>query len=548
MSATSVLASVLARKWRPKNFAQLAGQDHVVQALSNALTQNRLHHAYLFTGTRGVGKTTIARIFAKSLNCTTGITATPCGICSACTEIDSGRYIDLVELDAASHTGIDNMREILDNAQYSPTSGRFKVYIIDEVHMLSKQAFNSMLKTLEEPPPHIKFILATTDPHKIPVTVLSRCLQFNLKQLSPALIIAHLQHVLGQENIPFEAAALALLARAAQGSMRDALSLLDQAIAYSSSKVNEMTVREMLGAIDQGYLYDVLQALQDRDGAGLLRIADDMAIRSLAFDAALQDLATLLHRVALAQTVPQAIADDEPERLRLLELAQQFSAEDIQLFYQIAIHGRNEINLAPDEYAGFTMTLLRMLTFMPVGASALPENQAPKNQTQKNQIKTVPLNDRVSAPLADAVAKPAPSVAPLKKSDVSTTAQIDWATLLEQLSIQGMARELAKHCTLASFVDGSMVLNLAPQHKQLMANKTAHEKLQAALTNYFAQPVRLLVTLGEASAATPAAAEQQQLKNRQQQATAAISQDAFVREVQAQFGAQLIEESIKPIQ
>ncbi len=514
-----------------------------MQALSNALTQNRLHHAYLFTGTRGVGKTTIARIFAKSLNCTTGITATPCGICSACTEIDSGRYIDLVELDAASHTGIDNMREILDNAQYAPTSGRFKVYIIDEVHMLSKQAFNSMLKTLEEPPPHIKFILATTDPHKIPVTVLSRCLQFNLKQLSPALIIAHLQHVLEQENIPFEAAALALLARAAQGSMRDALSLLDQAIAYSSSRVDEMTVREMLGAIDQGYLYDVLQALQDRDGVGLLRIADDMAIRSLAFDAALQDLATLLHRVALAQAVPQAIADDEPERVRLLELAKLFSAEDIQLFYQIAIHGRNEINLAPDEYAGFTMTLLRMLTFMPVGASALPENQVPKKQ-----IQTVPLNDRPSAPLANVVAKPAPAIAALKKLDVSATAQIDWATLLEQLSIQGMARELAKHCTLASFVDGSMVLNLAPQHKQLMANKTAHEKLQAALTNYFAQPVRLLVTLGEASAATPAAAEQQQLKARQQQATTAISQDTFVREVQAQFGAQLIEESIKPIQ
>ncbi len=324
-----------------------------MRALSNALTQNRLHHAYLFTGTRGVGKTTIARIFAKSLNCISGITATPCGVCSACTEIDSGRFMDLIELDAASNTGIDNMREVLDNAQYLPTLGRFKVYIIDEVHMLSKAAFNSMLKTLEEPPAHVKFILATTDPQKIPVTVLSRCLQFNLKQLPPALIVTHLQYVLEQEGITFEVSALALLARAAQGSMRDALSLLDQAIAYSDARVDEATVRNMLGAIDQSYLYDVLQTLLARDGAGLLRIADDMLSRSLAFDAALQDLATLLHRVALAQTVPQAIAEDEPERVRLLQLATSFSAEEIQLFYQIAIHGRNEIDLAPDEYAGF---------------------------------------------------------------------------------------------------------------------------------------------------------------------------------------------------
>ena len=357
MSATSVLA----RKWRPRNFAQLAGQEHVVQALTNALTQNRLHHAYLFTGTRGVGKTTIARIFAKSLNCENGITATPCGVCGACTEIDSGRFVDLIELDAASNTQVDNMRELLESALYAPTSGRFKVYIIDEVHMLSKSAFNAMLKTLEEPPSHVKFILATTDPQKIPVTVLSRCLQFNLKQLPPALIVTHLQYVLGQENIPYENGALNLVARAAQGSMRDALSLMDQAIAYSSGKVDEALVRTMLGAIDQGYLFDLLQTLRAGDGAGLLRIADDMAIRSIAFEAALQDLATLLHHIALAQTIPHAIPEDEPERVRLLELAQQFTPEEIQLNYQIVIHGRNEIELAPDEYAGFTMALLRLV-------------------------------------------------------------------------------------------------------------------------------------------------------------------------------------------
>ena len=340
--------TVLARKWRPRTFAQLAGQEHVVRALSNALTQNRLHHAYLFTGTRGVGKTTIARIFAKSLNCATGITATPCGECSACREIDSGRFVDLIELDAASNTQVDNMRELLESALYAPSSGRFKVYIIDEVHMLSKSAFNAMLKTLEEPPGHVKFILATTDPQKIPVTVLSRCLQFNLKQLPQALISSHLQHVLEQEQIPFGPGAIALISRAAQGSMRDALSLLDQAIAFSAGKVEEAVVRTMLGAVDQGYLFDLLAALRERSGATLLEISDSMAVRSIAFDAALQELATLLHRIALAQTVPQAIADDEPERERLLELAQAFTAEEVQLYYQIAIHGRDEIDLAPD--------------------------------------------------------------------------------------------------------------------------------------------------------------------------------------------------------
>ena len=538
MSATSVLA----RKWRPKTFAQLAGQDHVVQALSNALAQNRLHHAYLFTGTRGVGKTTIARIFAKALNCYTGITATPCGICGACTEIDNGRFVDLIELDAASNTQVDNMRELLEGALYLPTSGRFKIYIIDEVHMLSKSAFNAMLKTLEEPPSHVKFILATTDPQKIPVTVLSRCLQFNLKQLPPALIRAQLQQVLEQENIASEPAALALLARSAQGSMRDALSLLDQAIAFSDSRVSETTVRSMLGAIDQGYLFDVLQTLLARDGVSLLRIADDMALRSLSFDAALQDLATLLHRVALAQTVPLAIADDEPERDRLMQLAQQFNAEEIQLFYQIAIHGRNEIDLAPDEYAGFTMTLLRMLAFMPGGTLDAPGSQA----------KTTPPLRASSTPPEYAAAPPQLTVSPKppgapQKLVASSSVPLDWGVLLAQLNVQSMARELARHCTLESFVDGRLTLNIAPAQKQLLANKIAQEKLQAALAEYFAQPVRLVITLGEARTDTPAAVEQQHKQTRQQQAAQAIAQDDFVREAQAQLGAKIIEESIKPL-
>ena len=418
-----------------------------MQALSNALTQNRLHHAYLFTGTRGVGKTTIARIFAKSLNCLNGITATPCGICSACAEIDSGRFIDLLELDAASNTQVDNMRELLESALYAPTSGRFKVYIIDEVHMLSKSAFNAMLKTLEEPPAHVKFILATTDPQKIPVTVLSRCLQFNLKQLPPALISTHLQYVLEQEAIPFDMGALNLVARAAQGSMRDALSLMDQAIAYSDSKVEEATVRNMLGAIDQSYLFDLLQLLRAQDGAGLLRIADDMAIRSIAFDAALQDLATLLHRIALAQTVPAAIPDDEPERVRLLELAQQFSAEEIQLFYQIAIHGRNEISLAPDEYAGFTMTLLRMLAFMPAASGALAERAATPVSTPTRQAATPAAAKPTTAKPSAAPPSTAKShtdspvtskpVTAATGTETAGNAKLDWNVLLAQLNFFG---------------------------------------------------------------------------------------------------------------
>ncbi|MDO8312693.1 MAG: DNA polymerase III subunit gamma/tau [Sideroxyarcus sp.] len=532
MSATSVLA----RKWRPRNFAQVAGQEHVVQALTNALTQNRLHHAYLFTGTRGVGKTSIARIFAKSLNCETGITATPCGVCGACTEIDSGRFVDLIELDAASNTQVDNMRELLESALYAPSSGRFKVYIIDEVHMLSKSAFNAMLKTLEEPPSHVKFILATTDPQKIPVTVLSRCLQFNLKQLPPALIITQLHYVLKQENIPFETGALNLVARAAQGSMRDALSLLDQAIAYSSGKVDESLVRTMLGAIDQGYLFDLLQTLRAGDGAGLLRIADDMTIRSLAFEAALQDLATLLHRIALAQTIPQAIPEDEPERVRLFELAQQFTPEEIQLNYQIAIHGRNEIDLAPDEYAGFTMTLLRMLAFAPQSAAA---------KVGQSVARTAPVVPSASKLIA-AEPMQARQLAPVKNA--ASAADLDWNALLSQLNLQGMARELAKNSVLASFSDSRVVLNLAPQFKHLQGNKIAHDKVQAALSEYFAKPIKLAIDLGAASdAATPAAVEQHEKQTRQQQAEEAIKQDVFVREAQAQLGAQVIESAIRPV-
>ena len=356
---------VLARKYRPKSFATLVGQEHVVRALSHALDQQRLHHAYLFTGTRGVGKTTLSRILAKAFNCETGITSTPCGVCEACTAIDAGRFVDYIEMDAASNRGVEEMAQLLEQAVYAPSNARFKVYMIDEVHMLTNHAFNAMLKTLEEPPAHIKFILATTDPQKIPVTVLSRCLQFNLKQMPPGQIVSHLDNILGQEAIAFELPALRLLAQGAHGSMRDALSLTDQAIAYAAGTVTLSAVQGMLGALDETFLIRILDALAVGDGVALLAVADEMVTRSLSYNTALQDLGSLLHRVALAQTVPQALADDIPEREHIVRLAALFDAEQIQLFYQIAVHGRNELALAPDEFAGFSMTLLRMLAFRP---------------------------------------------------------------------------------------------------------------------------------------------------------------------------------------
>ncbi|WP_250476714.1 DNA polymerase III subunit gamma/tau [Caballeronia sp. INML1] len=358
---------VLARKWRPKSFESLVGQEHVVRALTHALDGGRLHHAYLFTGTRGVGKTTLSRIFAKALNCETGVTSKPCGVCRACREIDEGRFVDYVEMDAASNRGVDEMAALLERAVYAPVDARFKVYMIDEVHMLTNHAFNAMLKTLEEPPPHVKFILATTDPQKIPVTVLSRCLQFNLKQMPAGHIVSHLENILQQESIAFESQALRLLSRAADGSMRDALSLTDQAIAYSANQVTEEAVRGMLGALDQSYLIRLIDALAAGDGAGVLAIADEMALRSLSFSTALQDLASLLHRIAWAQFAPSSVLDEWPEAADIRRFAEILSAEQIQLFYQIATVGRGELGLAPDEYAGFTMTLLRMLAFEPAG-------------------------------------------------------------------------------------------------------------------------------------------------------------------------------------
>jgi len=529
---------VLARKWRPRNFASLVGQDHVVRALTHALEQQRLHHAYLFTGTRGVGKTTLARILAKALNCETGITATPCGVCSACTEIDSGRFVDLIEIDAATNTGIDNMRELQDNAVYAPTRGRFKVFVIDEVHMLSKQAFNSMLKTFEEPPEHIKFILATTDPQKIPVTVLSRCLQFNLKQMPRDAIYGHLGHILKEENTASEPAALALIARAAQGSMRDALSLLDQAIAYAGGKVSEEAVRAMLGAIDQDYLFKLLDGLALQDIKAMLAVAVDMESRSLSFDGALQDLAALLHQIALAQSAPEALGPDLPERERILALAQQFDAEELQLYYQIALYGRRDLPLAPDEFAGFSMSLMRMLAFRPEEASAAA---AP-----------VPSGKRAETPIArDAgAAAPAPDKAVARSSGAEAPAagpvfDGDWPKLANQLKVSGVARQLAQQSELRGYDEESMELGLAFSAKHL-AERTYQDKLRAALQEHFGRPVALKLVIGEISGNTAAVKAQSERQARQGKALEAIQGDAFVRDLMDTFDATIVSDSVKP--
>ena len=423
---------VLARKWRPKTFADLVGQEHVVKALRNALEKGRLHHAYLLTGTRGVGKTTIARILAKSLNCEHPKEGEPCGQCQSCRDIDTGRFVDLLEIDAASNTGIDNIREVLENAQYAPTAGKYKVYIIDEVHMLSKSAFNAMLKTLEEPPEHVKFILATTDPHKVPVTVLSRCLQFVLRNMTAQQVADHLAHVLDSEQIPYETPALALLGRAAAGSMRDALSLLDQAIAMGSGKVAEQDVRQMIGAVDKRYLYELLQSIANQNGAVLMNQAREMAERAVGFDNALSELALLLQRIALLQTVPAAVPADDPEYEALKHLAAQLGGEQIQIYYQCAIHGKQDLGLAPDEYAGFIMTLLRMLAFAPLaappqhtgaqidGSGLHTPSAAPAKQTPSENLPAFQTASTDTAPAQTAATTSDDDTPPWQESAVNT--------------------------------------------------------------------------------------------------------------------------------
>lgn len=539
---------VLARKWRPRNFSTLVGQEHVVRALTHALNEKRLHHAYLFTGTRGVGKTTIARILAKSLNCETGVSSTPCGHCSACLEIDTGRFVDLLEVDAATNTRVEEMRQLLENAIYAPTRGRYKVYVIDEVHMLSTSAFNAMLKTLEEPPEHVKFILATTDPQKIPVTVLSRCLQFNLKQMPIPAIVGHLGRILDAEDIHFEADALHCIARAASGSMRDALSLLDQAIAHGAGKVEALLVQDMLGTVDTGHLLGLLEALAAGNAGQMLSIAEEIQGRSLSCANALQELAILLTRLQMIQLVPGTAADDLASGERLSGLAKSFSSEFVQLAYQIVAQGRQELSLAPDEYSGFVMVLLRLLAFLPLDSSqGEVRADLPRARVAAQSARSAP---QVLQPagIPDSPAVEQPRICePLLQPSIGDSTDTDWHVLVARLPLSGMARELAQHCDLVSREGALCVLKLSPAHRHLLF-KPAQDKLQQALSEGLGLEVILRIDVADVERTTPAQAAEQTRRERQETAIAAIEQDPFVRDAIDTFDASLVEASIQPLE
>lgn len=568
---------VLARKWRPQNFQELVGQEHVQRALVNALNDDRLHHAYLFTGTRGVGKTTIARIFSKSLNCETGITSTPCGKCSTCTEIAEGRYVDLIEVDAASRTGVDDTRELLENVQYAPTRGRYKVYLIDEVHMFSKSSFNALLKTLEEPPPHVKFLLATTDPQKLPVTILSRCLQFNLKRLPVSLIISHLQHVLTAEKVEHSLTALQLIAEAADGSMRDALSLLDQALAFGGGSVQEQEVRDMLGSVSRDKVLGLLKAVLQRDATQTMQAVAKLAEFSPDFENVLAELLTLLHHMSLAKTVPEALDEFVSAREVLVKLSEHVSAEDLQLFYQIALIGRRDLPLSPDARNGFEMILLRMLAFRPavvdigsvVQTQAQPQTYSQEKtqpqisgQSSVQSIKPKAQTEPVVNTVKDAVretgvteyAEP-PAKQAVAKAAAGGAVSNEWREVVNALGLGGLVKQLAINCTMQQRDGNSIVLHITSGHSNLI-NAKAKQRLQQALGEYFNIDAQLEIKIvnknesgGESGHIneTPAQTTQRETDQRQQQAVTAINEDSFTQSLKENFNAEIIPGSVKPV-
>ncbi len=537
VSASAHLA--LARKWRPRNFGSLVGQEHVVRALTHALETQRLHHAYLFTGTRGVGKTTIARILAKALNCEQGMRAQPCGICDACTGIDAGRFVDCIELDAASNRGVDEMTQLLENAVYAPTAGRYKVYVIDEVHMLSTHAFNAMLKTLEEPPPHVVFVLATTDPQRVPVTVLSRCLQFNLKNMSAPAIAAHLATVLDAEGIGYDAAALELVARAATGSMRDALSLLDQAIAFGAGSVHAGDVREMIGAVDADWYERILDALVAGDGRALVAIADAMLADNAPFERALAGLARMLQRIALAQV--GAFGDaGESETALLTRFAQAIAAEDLQLWYQIVTHGARELALAPDEHTGFTMVLLRLFAFRPdtTGGHDPQGSRQPRSDRQRTAPgQAQPDGHEPAGTPAMASAAGVPAQPPVVSFDG------DWPALAARLPVSGFVRQFMEQSELLA-LDGGRFRVRVPI--RALAEEATVRRVRAALTAHFGTPVRLDVEVGSVEGDTAAGALARARAEAQAQAERSIESDSFVRSMIDEFGGTVVAGSVRP--
>jgi len=539
---------VLARKWRPTSFADVVGQGHVLQALRHALSSGRLHHAYLFTGTRGVGKTTLARVLARALNCETGVTADPCGVCGACQAIDQGRFVDLIELDAASNTQVDRMRELLENATYAPAVGRFKVYVIDEVHQLSGSAFNAMLKTLEEPPEHVKFVLATTDPHKIPVTVLSRCMQFGLKPIAVPTISARMSHILREEGITAEPAALDLLARAARGSLRDGLSLLDQAIAFGGGQVSAGPVAAMLGVADTDALMAVLDAVSRGDPAAALTAADAVVDRGVSLDGALQELARLIKQAALLKALPSG---DEPVPQGLPELAERWSAADLQVLYQIAVHSRADLDWAPDPEAGLVMAVLRMLALAGPAGDAL---QAGGTVTRASAPPppASPARALASLSASQPVADLAPVVvdvvdSPLPRADVLAF-DGDWPALLARLKLGGRVRLLADRCVLLTSDNAHLRLGLAANHRHLLddeAQQRLRREVQSALGEQWS--VGIEVSEHMVAATTPMQQRESARQERQAQALESIHGDPFVRGLVEQMGGVLVDASVRPL-
>jgi DNA polymerase III subunit gamma/tau len=529
--------TVLARKWRPRRFEQLVGQPHVVQALVNSLADKRLHHAYLFSGTRGVGKTTVARLLAKALNCETGIVAEPCGVCEACVAIDEGRFVDLIEVDAASRTRVDDTRELLDNVQYAPTRGRFKVYLIDEVHMLSNHSFNALLKTLEEPPPHVKFLFATTDPQKLPVTVLSRCLQFNLKKLTVTQIQEQLERICAAERIAAEPQGLNAIARAADGSMRDALSLLDQGVAFGGGEVTANGISSMLGSIDRAHVLRMLEALAQQDGATLLGEVDRLDELAPDYGAVLDELIAALQSIAVQQLVKGRASEDD--LVALAPLAERMSEEDVQLYYQIALQGRRDLAVCRDARMGFEMTLLRMLAFRPTDADgdarAVPTSAVPQPEARKPS--TAKLADGRARSLGEKGGAGAPTSS-------AQAAAPDWHELLHTLDLRGPARQLADHCDLASHAGGTWRLVLQADKAHLNTQQI-RGRLETALREYLQSDVRLTITPGTPVRPTPAELRKSGENERMREAREAIENDPTVKAVQAAFDAVLEPDSIR---
>ena len=543
---------VLARKWRPRTFQDMVGQSHVLKALGNALDQDRLHHAYLFTGTRGVGKTTLARILAKCLNCEKGVSSTPCGECDACVSIDEGRFIDLIEVDAASRAKVDETRELMDNVQYAPTNGRYKVYLIDEIHMFSNHSFNALLKTLEEPPPHVKFLLATTEPKKLPVTILSRCLQFNLSHLTQDQITKQIEMILSQESVKFDQGSAELVARGADGSMRDALSLLDQAIAYGGGELEESQVRAMMGTIESADLYGLIQALIDADADALLNTIETIALQSPDFDSLLSELLSLLQKIAIIQVLPENSGNALKANETLMQFANGMNKEDTQLYYQIGMMGRKDLYLAPDPKSGFEMVMVRMLAFRP----AADGESSSKTQTLKSSTpNTIPQAkaQAQATPIETVAVKPVQEkAAPTPVTETATTempakkqSDNEWLSIIEAIGLKGLTKELASNCVIKSQSDSKIELALSPNQEHLL-NKSQQDRIELALKSKFGDGLSLSIVLEDSDNETPAEANARKERERLKDAQNSINNDPVVQSLMDTFNGTIDQDSIQP--